>query len=89
MVTSQTLPNMSTSNLANFYPNHSTHLGYPMSKFICVDNDGHGIIGNNIEDAFQNYKDIIDDYVNISTLTFYELNNPIKVSYKLIIDRVN
>jgi len=88
MVTGQALSNMSASNLANIYQDHSTHLGYPMKKFICIDDDDCMTCGSSVEDAFDNYKSDISDYVDIEELTFYELKNPIKASLKLVLNGV-
>jgi hypothetical protein len=86
MVTGQTLPDMSASNLANIYQDHSTHLRYPMQLFLCIDEGNMCVIGSTIESAFETYKDEVDSYIDISDLTFYELKNPIKARLTLVID---
>jgi hypothetical protein len=77
---------MSPSNLANIYQDHSTHLGYPMTKFLCIDDNEDCVVGSSIEAAFALYKSDIDDFIDISDLTFYELKNPIKARLSLVID---
>jgi hypothetical protein len=77
---------MSPSNIANIYQDHSTHLGYPMTKFLCIYDDECCTVGNSIEEAFNTYKSDINDTIDISDLTFYELKNPITARLVLTID---
>jgi len=56
-----------------------------MSQFLCIDEENDSAIGNTIEEAYENYRDEIN-CVSIDNLTFYELNNPIKARFSLIID---
>lgn len=53
-------------------------------KFICVDGRNQCAEGMSLQEAFDNFKDEVDDGADVDDVHFYEVSRQVKVEQKVI-----